>query len=101
MKFLKKIYPSESDYTRELLYADLANSLTQGDGAKPTYKETLFGANFWRATWICAFLAMTNAFSGGNVIIIYDDLIFQEIKQQVANQCSRSLLSLLSLPSHA
>jgi MFS family permease len=84
LKILRKIYPNQSSYIINLIYAkfDKALNMTTDDDnvSKLNYTQTFFGADNWRSTWLCIYISLAKGMSGVNMIAIYNHQIFEMIR---------------------
>lgn len=72
MALIQKIYPEESEDTHQLIYEELSRQLKgPADAKAPSLGDTLCGANYRYATWVCLSVAFANTMSGVNIINIY------------------------------
>ena len=83
MAMLRKLYPDQEDSTIEKVLVELQTQLTTpSDSESPGMAQALCDKEYRVATWVVLFIALANQMSGINILNIYAETIFIDVKNQ-------------------
>eukprot|EP00347_Sterkiella_histriomuscorum_P013922 403362843 len=79
IEMIKLVYDRSEDPQQILKYIKMTSS--SGEENRVSFKEALFGENYWRASWFCFIFAVINQLTGINAIVWYSSAILKRMQQ--------------------
>ena len=77
LQMIKQVYDRNENHRYILDY--LKKTSSSGRGNQTTFKEALFGENYWRATWFCFGFSILNQLTGVNGVSWYSGAILKRM----------------------
>ncbi|CDW78529.1 sugar transporter family protein [Stylonychia lemnae] len=78
LSMIRQIYHESENHRYILEYLKMTSSSAKGN--KVSFKESLFGKYYWRATWFCFIFSILNQLTGCNSIIWYSGAILKRMQ---------------------